>query len=1250
MAVALAVGSSVLSAFLQVVFDRMATKEFVSLFQKRKNEEELLQKLKLNLLVLGAVLDDAENKQTRNQSVKGWLDELHDTIYQADELLDEINTEALRLEVEAEHQSSASQVSVSTYSKSSSNDFLKKMMPEIEKMVFKLDWFVQQINPLGLQVVEQKIQSCRRLPSTSLVDETTVYGREVDKEKIIEVLLSESVNRVNVTVIPLVGLGGIGKTTLAQLVYNDKWVQDHFSIKAWVCVSEDYDATRITKELLGELGIPFSDMSENLNSLQMKLQLGLTQKKFLLVLDDFWNRDYSDWDKLKVLFKGGLQGSKIIVTTRDEKIALMMCKKESIYHLDLMKEGDSWSLFKKHAFENIDGNQSSELEQIGKKIVKKCGGLPLAVKTVAGLLRSETTAEEWKDILVSEVWSQTDNHDGILPALRLSYNHLPSHLKRCFAFCAIFHKDYQFEKEEIIQLWQAHDLLEHPRGNRGIEEIGEEYLREMRLRSLFEQSTANFFIMHDLVNDLARFVSGKYCLRLEDHHLGHGTTGRISNFSYHPSSYDTYHKFELLRETKNLRTFLSLSISKNSNQKYEVSPKFLHGMLPKFKSLRVLSLLGYHIIKLPDSISHLKHLRFLNLSSTNVNTLPEWICTFYNLQTLLLTNCKKLQELPVNLAKLINLSYLDISGTPLKTMPLHMGRLRNLQVLTKFIVGKSSGSMIEELGKFRKLRGGLFISNLENVSCGRDASMVNLKGKKHLDKLALKWNGDTNDSQVAKDVLDNLEPHSSIKLLKIEGYCGTTFPNWIGSPSLTNLKSLSLSSCEYCLFLPALGQLRSLQSLEIVGMSCISALTEDFYGDTRATMAFTSLKKLGIEKMPELEKWHIPKYEVFNNLEELYIIDCPKLIGELPQQCSSLRILEISRCDSLVLPNGQLSIFNGNNIQQFTSLCDLKISNLKSLKGLCLELNQLVKLQRLSIVDCGSLLPFLPSYLPSSLKVLNYEGCCNLEVESENWQLEDLTLVNYDSHKVVCLGRFPMLKSLEILNCKSTGIGSQNSGAATSVMTSLQTLSISGLVDLISFPEGRLPAAPKLTQLHLWNCKKLKFLPQQMDSLFPSLRHLFISCCPNIECLPEGGLPSSLQCLDISTCKKLISRRREWGVAKLPSLTQFRIGGIDDEVESFPEEDWLLPCTLQSLQLWAHKNLKKLSYSGLRHLCSLQTLYIRNCTRLQSLPEEGLPASLTTLEIEKCPLLKPRLRWKKGQDWPKVARIPCIIVDLELVP
>ncbi|CDP16446.1 unnamed protein product [Coffea canephora] len=733
--------------------------------------------------------------------------------------------------------------------------------------------------------------------------------------------------------------------------------------------------------------------------------------------------------------------------------------------------------------------------------------------------------------------------------------------------------------------------------------------------------------MHDLVNDLARTVSRRYCSRLEDNDLEHGKIGSISYFSYHPSFYDTFNKFELLRETKNLRTFLPLSKLRGGK---ELSRKFLHEMLPKFRSLRFLSLLLYEIHKLPDSISDLKHLRFLNLSSTLLETLPECICTLYNLQTLLLSDCKKLEELPVSLAKLTNLSYLDISGTPLKKMPLYMGRLRNLRVLTNFIVGKDSGSMIEELGKFPKLRGRLFISKLENVCSGRDASMANLKGKEHLDELTLEWKGAINDSQAVRDVLDNLQPHSRIKHLKIIGYGGTTFPDWLGNSWLSHLESLSLSNCENCFSLPALGQLESLQSLEIVGMSYIFDLVENFYGDVSATKPFPSLKKLRIEKLPEWERWHIPEGEVFNRLEELSIIDCPKLIGELPQQLSLLQSLEISGCDNLVCPNGRLSVFNGEIRQKFSSLWQLKISELKNLKELPLQLNQL---SRLTVDDCGSLLPSHVSRLPASLTSLEYKGCCNLELESSSGEgggaLEYLTLEKCDS-------------MLSVPAAPAPGIGNQSgmtttttSSSTSSVMTSLQYLYISGCDDLMSF------RAPSLMRLDIRDCEKLTSLPQWMESLFPSLRVLYLSNCPEIECFPEGGLPSTLQALKIFGCKKLVSRRREWGLEKLPSLTESVISGPYDEVESFPEEDWLLPCTLQSLHLNYLQNLKVLNYSALRHLTSLQNLGFNDCPRLQSLPEEGLPASLTELRFSKCPLLKPRLEWEKGQDWPKVAYIPC---------
>ncbi|CDP18698.1 unnamed protein product, partial [Coffea canephora] len=694
------VGGSLLSAFLQVLLDRMASPEFLNLFRKRKADDELLKKLKINLRAVGAVLDDAENKEISSQAVKEWLEELHEIVYQADDLLDEINTEALRVKVESEYKSSTSfLVSASTYISSFSNQFFKRIMPEIEKVVISLEGFIQQINPLGLQLVEPKIRSYR-LPSTSLVDEDAVYGRDVEEENIIQKLLSEDEKGDNVTVVSIVGQGGIGKTTLAQLVYNDKRVKNHFPTKAWLCV---------------------------------KLQQGLTDKKFLLVLDDVWNDDYDDWYKLKMLVKGGSEGSKIIVTTRDERIALMMGHKMSIHHLGLLSEEDSWVLFEKHAFGGKDNEIRPELEVIGKKIANKCEGLPLAVKTIAGLLRSRSTVEEWEEILRNDLWNQTRNPNGILPALRLSYTHLPSHLKRCFAYCAVFHKDFWFSKQEIIQLWHANGLLERPRNNESIEDIGGVYLRELRLRSLLWQSTNNTFSMHDLINDLARFVSGKYCLRLEDHYPGYGTTASVRNFTYYPSMYDTFDKLKLLREAKSLRTFYPVCRSNFAFGDEIISNKYLHDVLPRFKSLRVLSLYSRSIIKLPDSIRHLQQLRILDLSRTHIEKLPDWICTLYNLQTLLLSDCKHLEELPKDLGKLINLCFLDISGVTLKKMPMKMGRLKNLQVLTAFVAGKDYGLTIEELGKLPMLGGKLLISGLEKVSGGREASMANIKGKNQLE-------------------------------------------------------------------------------------------------------------------------------------------------------------------------------------------------------------------------------------------------------------------------------------------------------------------------------------------------------------------------------------------------------------------------------------------------------------------------------------------------------------------------------------
>ena len=203
--------------------------------------------------------------------------------------------------------------------------------------------------------------------------------------------------------IALVGMGGIGKTTLAQLVYKDRKVVDCFDLKAWVCVLEEFDLVRITKTILKAITSGTSTDDNDLNLLQCKLEERLIRKKFLLVLDDVWNENYNDLESLQLPFSVGLQGSKIIVTTHNGEVARVM-RSIRIHQFGRLSPEDYWSLFSKHAFENGDSSPHPKLEEIGKEIAKRCKGLPLAAKTLGSALFSELRVEEWENLLNSEIW------------------------------------------------------------------------------------------------------------------------------------------------------------------------------------------------------------------------------------------------------------------------------------------------------------------------------------------------------------------------------------------------------------------------------------------------------------------------------------------------------------------------------------------------------------------------------------------------------------------------------------------------------------------------------------------------------------------------------------------------------------------------------------------------------------------------------------------------------------------------------
>jgi Leucine-rich repeat (LRR) protein len=426
-----------------------------------------------------------------------------------------------------------------------------------------------------------------------------------------------------------------------------------------------------------------------------------------------------------------------------------------------------------------------------------------------------------------------DEIGNILPALRLSYKYLPSHLKRCFAYSSIFPKDYAFKIGQLIMLWMAEGFLQQPK-NKTMEEVGNEYFLTLESRSLFQKSSddKSRFIMHDLVNDLAKSVSGNFIIRLE------GDCSRdIVNNTRHMSYFSNqdFHnlkKFETLDKAKRLRTFLHFDMSSSKWPSYYLSKKVVHDLLPTLRCLRVLSLSNYeNITELPDSIGKFKYLRYLDLSFTDVKILPDSICKLCNLQTLILLNCEELASLPRDMRKLVSLRHLDIIGTGIKEMPIQVGGLKCLQTLTKFIVSKGSGLCIGELKKLTNLRGSLSILELQNVESPTDVlNATSLRDRKYLEELVLGWKDGNNFSESQRSVLDSLRPHTNLKSLTIKSYGGKSFPDWVGHPLFSNVASLYLKSCKYCSSLPPLGQLPSLQNLSIVGFNEVVRLGHEFCG------------------------------------------------------------------------------------------------------------------------------------------------------------------------------------------------------------------------------------------------------------------------------------------------------------------------------------------------------------------------------------------------------------------------------------
>ncbi|KAH0992606.1 hypothetical protein GBA52_004089 [Prunus armeniaca] len=881
--------------------------------------------------------------------------------------------------------------------------------------------------------------------------------------------------------------------------------------------------------MLESLNPSKANVRENQDALLKHLQEELKGKKYLLVLDDVWNDDSTQWNDLmdRLLKLDSARGSTIIVTTRSANVASISEKKLPRQDLELLSPDECWSILKRAACSDGSSDIPHDLERIGREIAKNCEGLPLTAKVLGGILRFKKTPAEWSKVW-NRIWDLLKTEDTIMSILKLSFDNLESPaLKQCFSYCSAFMKDAEMERDDLIQLWMAQGFL-HPfaeKSNLEMEDIGNEYFDILFQSSLFQNATVDDdgivteCMMHDLVHDLAERVSESGSMMRDFPEIQDVATSSIIERIPEGSS-------------GKLRSLFSNAEALPGN------------MLPWFKALRVLKLCGAYIEELPSSIGKLKHLRYLDISRTKIKRLPNSIGKLYNLQTLRATDCD-LEEFPKDVQNLINLRHVYCDEET-KFPAGVLGRLTSLRKLPySYKDYKVMGREIVELAALNQLKGKLIICNLEDVRNGDEASKAKLEEKKNVRSLIFTWSitNNNNDADVLEglqphfennnddDVLEGLQPHSELERLEIKYFMGTKFPSWM--IKLGNLKQIKLKGCNRCEKVPTLGHLPHLTVVWIEGMDNLKCVGE-------ADSHLPSLKELEIRYCEKL------------TCIAHYIFGC----------CASLRKLVVYSCSSLQsIPD----------LHSFTSLCELTIECCKRLESL-VSSGPVSVVELLTIEGCSGLQSIPDLNLFPSLRVLSIESCERLGslVSSGPVSVVELKIRNAPNlESLPSLDNLTSLSKLVIVNCGKlkylpTGLH---------CCSSLKTLQLGEFwEELNSFPYFHLETgSSQLQTLILTGWPKLKSLPQQIQD-FTSLTSLVIHKFDGVEALEDWlGNLTSLTKLTIWFCENLKCLPSVEAMQRLTKLRTLRI--------------WLCPllterCTKDSGPEWP--KISHIPYNSIR--------------------------------------------------------------------
>ncbi|KAG8371613.1 hypothetical protein BUALT_Bualt13G0106500 [Buddleja alternifolia] len=669
-------------------------------------------------------------------------------------------------------------------------------------------------------------------------------------------------------IIPIVGMGGIGKTTLARNVYDDPLIKGYFDIRAWVTVSQAYNVGKVLRDLLQDMRVVIDQLQQNnIQYLMKTLYQSLKNMRYLIVLDDMWSMDA--WDSFMRIFPHDNNGSRIMVTTRLSDMANYATNDSSPPHqMNLLDEGESWDLLRQEVF--AQEPCPFELEEIGKVIARNCRGLPLATTVVGGLLASSMKTREFWEYVAENVSSVAINNDeDYLDLFSLSYNHLPQHLKPCFLYLGAFPEDHKIYVPKLIKLWVAEGFLQ-PIKSKGLEEVAEEYLKDLISRNLvfLHQKGSNGKVKYCGVHDLLRDLCIKEARK-------ENFLDVISN-KHHPST-NAQHRLSVHLDIVK-HDDISDGIYKSAlSARSLLCTGYVLSELPfykRFRLLRVLDLFESCFSKFPGEILNLVNLRYLALSLYSHPVLPPEISQLWKLTVLIVRDHQNVlnQDLFPYLK-----SYFEVD------MPLEIlqnVQLRHILVTECFLPDDIDSVVLKNLET---------LSRVSNFKCTDDA----LRKFPNLRKLCIYYYCDQIHDW-SEYHLEKIVEFSKLENLK----CIFNYPpketlsrNLVFPLTLRKL-TLSGSKLSWKEDMRIIGSLPDLEVLKLKNYAFVGKMWEPIEDE------FVQLKFLWIEQT-NLVEWKAEATH-FPCLERLVIRQC-RCLTEIPYcvgEIGTLQMIEIDQYSS----------------------------------------------------------------------------------------------------------------------------------------------------------------------------------------------------------------------------------------------------------------------------------------------------------------------------------------------------------------